>query len=130
MVPAVEASGLRAILTAYYENEFANIDKAKSALYPKLQEICQHRPNTPAEIVRNITQLCDSTDLRSALKTITCPIDFIIGDQDANVPKPAWEKIKTLNRNIRIHEIKNAEHAPFWTHPEEFNHILKKILQP
>ncbi len=38
------------------------------------------------------------------------------------------EKISALNPNLNLHVIPNAQHMPFWTHPAEFNQILKQIL--
>ncbi len=128
MVPALESSDLRTVLTAYYEHEFSRIDKAHSALYPKIQEICKHRPNSSIEAVKKITFICDTSDLRKEFQSIQCPIDLIIGEEDANVPPSAWPQIKTLNAKVQIHPIKDAEHAPFWTHPQAFWQIMDQFI--
>jgi len=72
--------------------------------------------------------ICDNTDIRREFSTIQCPIDLIIGNQDECVPASCFGKIKALNSKVNIHEIPNAQHLSFWTHPKEFNKILNNIL--
>ncbi len=125
--PKVAEQGFKAFLRGYYEYEFSKVDP-KADSYSLMQKICDHRVEIDSTVLCKLMEICDSTDLRKDFKSISCPIDLIIGNEDENVPKAAWQNIKTLNPNVKIHEINGAGHAPFWTHPEEFNKILNRIL--
>lgn len=123
----LQEKGFKNFLKGYYDYEFINIEPKPDA-YLQVQKISEDRVEIKKEIVYKFMEICDATDLRQELKSITCPIDLIIGDDDENAPKAAWEKIKALNPRVKIHEIKGAKHAPFWTHQQEFNTILADIL--
>ncbi|MFN8769392.1 MAG: alpha/beta fold hydrolase [Neisseriaceae bacterium] len=113
-------------LKMFYESEFENVEP-KPTTYYEIQKLWES-PTISNDMLSKRIAICDTTDLRDLFKTISCPIDFIIGDQDSNVPKEAFAKIKSLNSNVTIHELTGAMHAPFWTHQQQFNQILEKIL--
>ena len=74
--------------------------------------------------------ILEKADLREELKSLSCPVDFILGSEDDCVPSNQLLHLQALNPNIKLHIINNARHFPFWTHPNEFNPILKNILKP
>ena len=139
--PGFPATGFSAILDAlfkkgntakdflkmFYESEFDNINP-KSANYCEVQKLCAQPSTISNELLSKRIAICDATDLRGLFKSILCPVDFILGNQDNNIPKEAFVKIKELNLKVKIHEIQGCGHAPFWTHPSEFNQILRNIL--
>ena len=110
-----------------YEAEFSPIHP-KPVDYQAVEKLWLRPSSTQNNILARVAALCDATDLRDLFKTITCPIDLIMGTQDTNVPQEAFVAIKKLNHIANIHEINGAQHAPFWTHPEVFTVLLDKIL--
>ncbi len=126
--PILEEKGLLAFLKSCYDHELTQT-KPKPEIYDQAQKICDARVEISREVLDKLLKICDATDLREAFKSIDCPIDLILGDQDQNVPQAAWAKIQALNPKVCIHEIKGAEHISFWTHPEAFKKILQEILE-
>lgn len=112
---------------SFFEAEFAPL-VPKPESYAQIQKICAQRKVIDNAVVKKLLEILDSTDLRQEFKKITHPIDLIFGDHDGNVPKAAFTQIKELNPRVKIHEIPTAQHAPFWTHPQEFNEVLRQIL--
>lgn len=127
IMPVIKDFGVRTLISNIYEAEFANINP-KPLLFQSIQKICNNRPNISEANARKLTNIVDSTDLRKEFKAITCPIDLIVGEQDAAVPVEAFAQIQALNPRVKIHTISGAQHMPFATHEQEFNQILHKIL--
>ncbi len=115
-------------LTLFYQHEFSSLDP-KPALYREAEEICTRPASIQKEVLLKRLALCDATDLRTLFSRITCPIDFILGENDEAVPQAAFEKIQALNPRAQLHMIKGAQHIPFWTHAEIFNALLSQILK-
>ncbi|MCX7123299.1 MAG: alpha/beta fold hydrolase, partial [Gammaproteobacteria bacterium] len=124
-----EKKSFHTFVKEFYEQEFTNTHQTQSPLYLEAQKICDRRPESDIHVIEKIMAICDATDLRNELTSLTCPIDFIFGDQDTYALKSTWPQIAKLNPNTYIHEIIGAGHAPFWTHPEKFNAILNHILK-
>ncbi len=107
--------------------EFANFNP-KPNKYQQILNNITNRSDIPKNVIETLISIVDNTDLRQEFKNISCPIDLIMGSDDPNVPTHGCEQIKTLNTLVNIHKINGAKHAPFWTHPKEFNQILDEIL--
>lgn len=123
-----DGSNVDAFVRGAFEAEFADMNP-KPRLYQWAMDRCNgSRPDIPAHIIQKLMIMVDTTDLRKEFKTISCPFDIIMGTEDPNVPATAFAQIKALNPQVKIHEIKGAHHAPFFTHEKEFNQILYKIL--
>src|SRR6185437_5120658 len=127
IMPLLENTTLKSLLSDLYNAEFANINPKPSSYYHSMK-ICDARPDIPLHNIKTLLRLADSTDLRQEFKQLTCPIDIIIGEQDSTVPKAAFAQIKALNPRVNLHSISGAGHMLFATHPQEFNQILQKIL--
>lgn len=125
---SVREKGVEPTVWGFYENEFAKINP-KPALYQWLKQSFPNRGAVPLDTVLKTTMICDATDLRQELSKITCPVDFIMGTEDAAVPVEAYPAIQALNpRHVRVHPIPGALHLPYLTHPAEFNALLDKLL--
>ncbi len=123
----VKQKGLKVLLREDFADEFAQFDP-KPSQYAVLNKILDQSPEIPQHILFKGIELCDSTDLREDFRTIQCPIDFIMGEDDFKVLIASVLGIKKLNPKMRVHSIAGAKHIPFWTHPKEFNKILSDIL--
>ncbi|TNF69568.1 MAG: alpha/beta hydrolase [Gammaproteobacteria bacterium] len=67
------------------------------------------------------------TDLREKLQSLTIPVLFILGTEDA-ILKINKEQLVNLNVNIQIKKMQQAGHIPFITHQELTVHIIKDFL--
>ena len=117
-----------AILTSFIDNEFVNINP-KPACYYQLDKINKVGSKRNIDILKQSINIVDATDFRSEYQAITCPIDLFFGGSDGCIPKSAYANIQSLNKNIVIHVIPNAQHMIFWTHKEEFFGILDDVLR-
>jgi len=61
-----------------------------------------------------------ATDLRQQLKKIICPVLVLGGERDTLVPAAALPVIAELCAKAEYNLIKQAGHAPFLSHPNEF----------
>ncbi|MCX7123300.1 MAG: alpha/beta fold hydrolase [Gammaproteobacteria bacterium] len=125
---SVRKHGLKALLTEDYATEFAKISP-KPSQFNVLNHFLAQSPEIPQEILFKGIEICDSTDLRKEFAAMQCPIDLIMGEEDVKVLFASATQLQALNPKIKIHNIAEARHMPFWTHPEKFNHILKEILK-
>ena len=82
----------------------------------------------PIDVWAKGVNIADSTDLRTDYKKINCPLDFIIGKNDAAVVTD-WKKMKDLNPRTKVHFIDDAQHIPMHTHPKKFAEVLATILK-
>jgi pimeloyl-[acyl-carrier protein] methyl ester esterase len=128
IAPMLEGKEAKDLMQSFYEYEFEHT-KPKSTTYPKNLDLCLKTSTISNDLLMKRLEIADATDLRELFKTISCPIDLILGGTDAHTPKEGFKKIIALNPTTKIHEVQNAGHAPFWTHPKEFNEILNNILK-
>lgn len=65
-------------------------------------------------------QLLLATDLRKQAGEINCPVYLLGGEKDTLIPDAALSVISELFTNAEFKLIKQAGHAPFLSHPDEF----------
>jgi pimeloyl-[acyl-carrier protein] methyl ester esterase len=83
--------------------------------------------STPALVVA--LNILLKTDLRQALKTINCPLHWVLGAKDALVPSDLVSVLQQQygQQNVMLHP--QASHAPFISHSKDFVKQLIKIAQ-
>lgn len=123
----IETQGFNKFFHALYEAEF-NGFAPKPPAYHQLLKLLDETPIQNFDILLTGVRICDATDLRQEFKLLQCPVDLILGLNDEAVPVATHQQIQTLRPNTNIHQINNAGHMPFWTHPDEFSKILNSIL--
>ncbi|MCL5974682.1 MAG: pimeloyl-ACP methyl ester esterase BioH [Gammaproteobacteria bacterium] len=62
--------------------------------------------------------LLEILDLRSALRQLSQPVQYILAERDQLVPISLAESLADLNSTIVIERIAGAGHAPFISHPQ------------
>jgi len=124
---AMKLTTFKQFFTQLYETEFA-FPKEKSPEHQYLLVLLDEFNTVDKEVLFNGIDICDDTDLRDEFASLNCPIDFIMGDKDDNIPVACYEPISQLNSNFNLHVIPNAHHMPFWTHQSEFKTLLNSIL--
>lgn len=72
--------------------------------------------------------LLKTSDLRSVLAELNCPIAAILSDNDALIPVEIGEKMQTLQANLQLTILKNATHIPFVTQPEDCLNAIHTFL--
>ena len=72
--------------------------------------------------------LLENSDFRLRLQDITQPFLRLYGDADSLVPKAVIEQIRQLAKNSEQYIFKQASHAPFISHADDFKQILSNWL--
>ncbi len=72
--------------------------------------------------------LLESSDYRQQLSSITQPFLRLYGDADSLVPKAVIDKVAQLAPASDFHRFKQASHAPFISHLDDFTVVLTHWL--
>jgi pimeloyl-[acyl-carrier protein] methyl ester esterase len=91
------------------------------------QLVFQHKMANKDTLDQSL-KLLEVSDYRKRLKDITQPFLRIYGGADSLVPKGVAEKVSTLAEKSDQHVIKQASHAPFISHTDDFKEILFEWL--
>ncbi|RLA20638.1 MAG: pimeloyl-[acyl-carrier protein] methyl ester esterase [Gammaproteobacteria bacterium] len=68
-------------------------------------------------------------DLRAILENITCPLQFLMGSEDAVVPVSLGAAMQALQPSAQLDVIEGASHLPFLSHPDETQQALHNFLR-
>lgn len=90
----------------------------------ELQQTLQQRGRPSIEALKCGLDILATTDLRAELPHLNCPVTWLLGGRDALVPASLAGALKTLQPNINVLIEKQAAHAPFISHPENFTRAL------
>jgi len=91
------------------------------------QLVFQHKMANKVTLDQSL-KLLEVSDYRKRLKDIAQPFLRIYGGADSLVPKGVIEKINQLAEMSDQHVIKQASHAPFISHTDDFKEILSSWL--
>ncbi len=91
------------------------------------QLVFQHEMASKATLDQSL-KLLESSDYRKQLEAIKQPFLRLYGEADSLVPKLIIEKIAKLAENSEQHVFKQASHAPFISHADDFKQILSNWL--
>lgn len=72
--------------------------------------------------------ILENTDLKQRLVELTMPVMLVAGAQDMLVPQAAIPKVAGMLPNAQYRIIESAGHAPFISHPQQFNQILDTFI--
>lgn len=78
--------------------------------------------------LRSGLEILRSADLRARLRSVAVPVLLQGGTRDSLVPIAALRELAELHFNVRLHEIVDAGHAPFLSHPHSFIDSLTEFL--
>ena len=93
----------------------------------ELRRVLYRRPPQKSALRAGL-KLLRETDLRHRLSEIRCPTRIILGERDTLIGKNSGRDMLSKLRNGRCVIISGAGHAPFLSHPDEFNHALQSCL--
>jgi pimeloyl-[acyl-carrier protein] methyl ester esterase len=123
----IKSYGVSNFMRDFFNSEFSGFNP-KPPIYQQLMQIHNATPEQDPETILKGVYMADQTDVRNEFQQVRCPIDLILGEQDSAVPLATYASMKALNPNVNFHVIPGAHHMPFWTHPVEFQNILRSIL--
>ena len=106
--------------------QVASSEKKQTSL-GALRRVLHGRPPQKAALRAGLT-LLKETDLRDKLKQLRCPTRIILGERDTLIRRQSGKDIVAKLGNGRCIIIPGAGHAPFLSHPDEFNHALQNCL--
>jgi len=95
----------------------------------QLQQSMQIRGQASSQTLALALDILLTTDLRQVLKTIDCPLHWILGAKDVLVPAGLAQVLQQQygQKNVALHS--QASHAPFISHREDFVKQLINIAQ-
>ena len=95
----------------------------------ELQQSLQQRGRASTDALRSGLDILANTDLRTELPYLNCPVTWLLGGRDTLVPVALSGALKMLQENIKNVVVKEAAHAPFISHPEEFSSALIEFAE-
>ena len=95
----------------------------------RLQQSMQSRGQASTQALAFALDMLLETDLRQALKTIECPLHWLLGAKDALVPVELAQVLRQQYGQQNVVLLPQASHAPFISHSEDFVKQLIKIAQ-
>jgi len=91
------------------------------------QLVFQHEMANKATLEQSL-KLLEISDYRKGLNNIRQPFLRLYGDADSLVPASVIEKVSDLAKSSEFHIFKQASHAPFISHTNDFRKVLSKWL--
>ena len=91
------------------------------------QLIFQHEMANKSTLEKSL-KLLEISDYRAKIENINQPFFRLYGSADSLIPKAVIEKISKLAPNSEQHVFKQASHAPFISHADDFRKVLSKWL--
>jgi len=91
------------------------------------QLVFQQKMASQATLDQSLT-LLESSDYRHTLQNVTQPFLRLYGHADSLVPKIVIEKVNELAPKSDVYIFKQASHAPFISHADDFKEILIQWL--
>jgi pimeloyl-[acyl-carrier protein] methyl ester esterase len=69
------------------------------------------------------------SDLRSALATLNCPAQLILGAEDQLVPVGLAKQVQALNPKLKVNVLAQSAHLPFISHADEALNMLNALVR-
>ena len=95
----------------------------------QLQQSMQSRGQASTQALVFALDILLETDLRQTLKTIDCPLHWLLGAKDALVPGELAQVLRQQYEQQNVVLLPQASHAPFISHREDFVKQLINIAQ-
>ncbi len=113
------AADFRGTLLRFLALEARGSDHARDELRALRERVFRH--GEPAlRAVQGGLALLSESDLRADLRSLHCPVQWILGERDQLVPAATGERLPALCADMRCDVIPGAAHAPFLSHRAEF----------
>lgn len=97
-------------------------------LLQSLKVALQESPPPRHEVLQAGLDVLKTSDLRSFVRHVQLPVNFILGDKDTLIPLDLVHSILELNPNIKTTVLQSAGHAPFLSHAGQLSQAVIEFL--
>ncbi|MEQ4924575.1 pimeloyl-ACP methyl ester esterase BioH [Proteus hauseri] len=94
-----------------------------------LKSVVLEQPLPSVDILNGGLEILRIEDLREELKTVSCPFIRFYGYLDGLVPRKVASLLDEMYPNSPRVIFRNAAHAPFISHPDEFSQALINAVE-
>lgn len=94
-----------------------------------LKSVVLEQPLPSVEILNGGLEILRTEDLREELKTVSCPFIRFYGYLDGLVPRKVANLLDEIYPDSPSVIFRNAAHAPFISHPDEFSQALVNAVK-
>ncbi|MES9965392.1 MAG: pimeloyl-ACP methyl ester esterase BioH [Candidatus Sedimenticola sp. 20ELBAFRAG] len=102
-------------------------EEARQTLRLLRQDLAE-RPEADETALEHGLDLLLNIDLREQVKSIACPVLWLLGERDTLVPVAVAEELEQLLPGADILVLGGCAHAPFLSHPEQSLRALTHFL--
>ncbi len=81
------------------------------------------------QILQGGLKILEAADFRETLDKLTCPVLFVLGENDSLVPVSVVKPLGQLLPAAEIHIIEQAGHAPFLSHEQKVISIISNFME-
>lgn len=94
-----------------------------------LQAVSQMESVPSREALLSGLEVLANNDLRAVLASLSVPVLYVLGEQDALVPCAVAETVRQINTACTVELIAGAAHVPFVSHPLQCRNALLGLAQ-
>jgi pimeloyl-[acyl-carrier protein] methyl ester esterase len=117
----------RATVQRFLALQARGSDRAREELRTLREKVFARGEPTHAALAGGL-EILRNTDLRHTLNHIALPVLLLHGDKDRLVPLEAVDATAVALPDARVTLVAGAGHAPFLSHPAEFQGLLKNFI--
>lgn len=93
-----------------------------------LRKNCLNQSPPDQNALKGGLGILKTADMRSQLLTLTIPITMILGERDSIVDSRIGNVLDDCMNNLQLCMIQQAGHAPFLSHPEQFQRTAQNFI--
>ncbi len=129
MEPEILDSFISALLKDHYKTLLRFLVlQGKGDVLKALRKRVAETPEPDDKTLEAGLAILKGADLRTILAKINCPVQFLMGSEDAVVPAALGEAMQTIQPSAQLDVIEGASHLPFLSHSDETVMLLSKFL--
>jgi len=91
------------------------------------EQLTMEKPPVAEALLAGLNLLI-SSDLRTQLAMLDCPIMMILGDRDTLIPSTMLDVVKQMTNNVQTALLKGAGHAPFISQTTECLQVIEHFI--
>lgn len=122
------AKDTAATLNHFWKLQIQGSDGARQLIKLFIQQMKARKLPKAASLAQGL-QLLKQMDNREALRHLTQPVLWLLGENDPLIPKEFVAEFSTIQPQAEICVLQGAAHMPFFSHPIETAQALSDFLQ-
>ncbi len=112
------------VLEMFFRSLFSPEERA-SPWYGLIKQARQQEVVPSKETLHAFLRILGTADLRETLKTVTVPVQFVLGDNDPICPLEVIGPLREIVPSARVNIMPGCGHFPFLSRADEFNALLE-----